>query len=583
MAEPVRYRVTILAPHRHEVEVEATFPTIRGRRFELHLPVWTPGSYLVRDFARHVSDVRARDASGRALVAAKVAKSTWRVEGARGALRVSYRVYANERSVRTSHVTSEHAFLSPPTLFLFEASQRARACEVALALPRGWRVATALAERRRRFHARDYDELVDSPIECGHHRPLRFDVAGTPFRAVICGPGNHEVAKLKRDLARVAAAERELFGSFPFASYLAIVNLSPAGRGGLEHRASTALEWPGFRFRGGEKYQDFLALFAHELFHAWNVKTAAPARFRPYDYLRETPTPLLWWFEGVTDYYAELLLRRGELLTPRAWLDRFAGRIEKVAASPGRLRTSVAGASFDAWIKFYRPDENSANSTISYYEKGHLVGALLDLEVRRRSGGRRSLDDVIRRVVRDAARGLGEDGIARILAAVTGSDFAPWLARYVHGTAELPFGPLLRSVGLVLKPRDDSPKGGWLGIQAKSAGGRLSLASVVRDGPAEAGGLAAFDEVVALDRNRVDEESLRERLEEKKPGDRVRFTVFRDDRLHQIEVRLGTPPVRRRIVAVARPTAAERSALESWLRARHDELEEKPAAAERGA
>ncbi len=577
----VAYRIRIVRPERHEIEVEAVFPPSRRTADAvLKLPVWSPGSYLVREYARHLSALDARDLAGRRLPVEKVAKNAWRVEGGgRSGLRVRYRLYAFERSVRTSHVSSDHAFLSGPAVFLFQDELRAARCTVEVEAPRGWKVACALPARGGRLEAPDYDTLVDSPIECGRLRALDFTVAGTPFHVVFCGEGNEDRKRLRRDLPRIASTARELFGSFPFARYLAIVNLTPASRGGLEHLSSMALEWPALRFRPDERYEDFLALFSHELFHAWNVKSATPAAFRPYDYDRESPTRLLWWFEGVTDYYDELLLRRAGLLTPRKYLDRVVERWDHLLDTPGRLRTSVAGASFDSWIKFYRPDENSPNATVSYYEKGHLVGLALDLEVRRVTRNRKSLDDVLRLVVKRGRAGLPEDGVLRAVEDVTGRSFARWFARYVDGTEELPLLSLLAGAGLALGPREkdaSKPRGALLGAPLRSSGGRVHLASVLDGGPAAAAGLSANDEVIAWDGHRVDESALKERLEQASPKDRVRISFFREERLRDVTVTLGIPPVRRRAYLAARATGTQRALLESWMGKGALELETAP-------
>lgn len=567
----IRYRLRIQQPERHLVNLRVDLPARPGPT-EIHLPAWSPGSYLIRDYARHVGAMRARDGRGRALAVEKTGKSTWTVAAGSGRLRLDYTIYAFERSVRTSHVTSDHAFLHGPTLFVYREEDRMLPARLKLEIPKGWKAASALATRRGELVAENYDQLVDSPIECGHHRELEFKVASTPMRAVFCGQNGLDRKRLRRDFPRIAAAQHKLFGEFPFASYLAIVNFTVANRGGLEHQSSMAVEWPGYRFHGDEQYQDFLSLLSHELFHAWNVKASRPARLMPFDYGRECPTRLLWWYEGVTDYYADLMLRRAHLLTPAGYLKRLAEQWEKLLLTPGRLALSVADASFDAWIRHYRQDENSPNSSISYYLKGHLLGALLDLELRGHSAGRHSLDEVVRQVYREGQRGLPENGVESIVEQVLGESRAGWFLRYVHGTQELPLPQALATVGLRATPIAPKPSGGWLGAHLKASDGRVQVTSVLRDGPAERAGVSAGDLVVAADRYRVDLETLNQRLEDLKPGDRTTLSFFRHDVLREAVLTLGRVPPKIRFVRRAKTTATQRAAAESWLHCKFSEI-----------
>ena len=367
---------------------------------DLVMPVWTPGSYLVREFERHVQDFTATERGGRALQWGKVNKNTWRIQTAAAReFVVTYRVYANEMSVRTNELNDRHAFWNNAALLMYVDGHLSAPSTLRVAAPPGWKIATglpALAGRQDTFRAENFDVLYDSPVEVGPFKTLTFDVKGVPHRIIIEGEGNYDAERVRRDVQRVVEAEATMMGEIPYRDYTFILNLRPTGSGGLEHLNSTALIWQRFGFTKPSDYRDFLSLVAHEFFHLWNVKRIRPDALGPFDYTRENYTKLLWVAEGFTSYYENVFLRRAGLISDRDFLKPAAKAIQDLQETPGRLVMSVEEASFDAWIKYYRPDENSVNSQISYYDKGALLGMLLDLIIRKRSGGARSLDDVMR-------------------------------------------------------------------------------------------------------------------------------------------------------------------------------------------
>ena len=403
MALSIAHRLSILDPKSHLCHLETTVTSTEPLPDTLvvYMPVWTPGSYLLREYARHI-EALAADPPARAT---KIRKNAWRIE-TRGAVRVviRYRVYANELTVRTSHVDESHAFLAGAALFLCLEEAEDLPISLEIDAPREWRVATTLpavengGQGLRRFEARDFDTLVDCPIELGLHREERFDVLGKPHRYAIwpaSGVGDADARRLVRDTKAILEREAGLFdGGLPYPSYELLLHLSPRGRGGLEHRDSAALIAPPTSFGSRDSYLDLLSLVAHECFHAWNVKRIRPAGLSPYRYQQECYTRHLWWFEGGTSYYDWRVLLLAQLCTVEEYLDHLASEIAYLDQTPGRLVHSLEEASFDAWIKLYRPDENSANSTVSYYRKGEVVCALLDIEIRARTSGRASLDGV---------------------------------------------------------------------------------------------------------------------------------------------------------------------------------------------
>ena len=426
----MRYRLSMPEPHSHlfHVELVADRP---GDALELVFPVWTPGSYLVREFARHVEGAAAEDGEGRALPLERLDKHRLLVR-AGGAARVvvRYRVYANELTVRTAHLDGTHGFLNPAAVVPYARGREGEEHVLEIAPPPGWHVSTALDGGPTEFTARDYDELADSPVEIGTHRVLRFTALGKPHELAVWGRGNLDERAFPEDARRVVEALGALMGGLPYARYLFVVHLADRRRGGLEHAASTTLQLARTGFFPRKAYEESLGLLAHEFFHVWNVKRLRPAAFIPFDYAREQYTRLLWWFEGATSYYEQVALARAGLLEPKRWLEALGRALTSLERTPGARKTSVEESSFLAWVKLYRPDENTPNSTVSYYLKGELVALALDLALRRAG---RSLDELLRVLYdRHARDGVPEDGVEQVAATLLGADDSASLLRSVR-------------------------------------------------------------------------------------------------------------------------------------------------------
>ena len=586
----MRYRVSMPEPHGHlfHVEVAVEQP---GDEIVLALPVWTPGSYLVREFARHLEGFAADDGAGRPLPVERQDKHRFRVVSRGAALvRVRYRVFAHELTVRTCHLDGTHGFFNGAGLLVYGEGRQREPHLLEIAAPAGWRVATALAPApggrdpldpaapatdRWLFAASDYDELVDSPVEVGTHALATFEVQGKPHGIALWGRGG-DLETLARDARTVVEHFAGLLGALPYRRYLFLVHVNASGRGGLEHGSSSTLLVKRSGFFPRDAYLETLGLVAHEFFHVWNVKGLRPAALVPYDYAREQYTRLLWWFEGVTSYYEELALVRARLAEPQRYLRHLGEELTALARLPGAEKMSLEEASLTAWVKFYRPDENSPNSAVSYYQKGELVALALDLLLRR-SGS--SLDDLFRAVYRRyAAGGLPEDGVERALAEVVGREraqaFFDWHVRGT-GAVELDLGALgvaarRRSAqsfddkgGTPGKP-DAGPKPGWLGA-ALGTGPKLTVTSVREGSPAWRAGVYAEDEIVAESGVRVDRAALWDRLCERGPGGSVRLTVFRRDELVEVSVELSEAPEDTVwLEPVEAPTAEQRAAFEAW-------------------
>jgi predicted metalloprotease with PDZ domain len=592
----VAFRLSIPDPKTHLVYVEMRIgggrasPEDAAGQAELpeslvvFMPVWTPGSYLVREYARGVETLAVEPPAH----AIKVRKNAWRIDtrGARRAL-VRYRVYANELTVRTSHVDDTHAFLVGAALFLCVEGHVDLGARVDIDAPADWRITTSLAvapppdEGRsgtRSFSAPDFDTLVDAPIEIGTHREERFDVLGVPHRYAIWPSGvvgDADVRRLIDDTRTLLEHEARLFGGgLPYGAYDVLLHLSPRGRGGLEHATSTALVAPLTSFATREGYLDLLSLVSHETFHAWNVKRIRPAGLTPYRYEEECYTRLLWWFEGGTSYYDWRVLMLARLCTVDEYLDHLAAEIAYLDHTPGRLVHSLEDASFDAWIKLYRPDENSGNTTVSYYRKGEVVCALLDLEIRGRTGERATLDRVLSRLWQEYGardRPVPEDGLQAFFERAAETALGDLFAAWVRSPAEIDCAPSLARVGLLVE-RSSRPDGApcSLGVRLRSDGGRAAVASVTRDGAAWRAGVDPGDEIVGIGDARVEGTNVEGLLRLRAPGEAVDLLVARDGKL-VVRRAVLDPPRHDRVKIVADRDAppAARAAFTAWLGTPH--------------
>ncbi|HEX7958080.1 MAG TPA: PDZ domain-containing protein, partial [Pyrinomonadaceae bacterium] len=464
-----------------------------------------------------------------------------------------------------------------------------------------WKLATGLAPvagAPNTFRAEDFDVLYDSPFLAGSFRVLSFEVKGVPHRVVVDGEGDYDAERLRRDVQRIVEAEVALMGEVPYRDYTFLLMLGERGGGGLEHLNSTALTWRRFGFASDDDWRGLYTLVAHEFFHLWNVKRIRPDALGPFDYTRENYTRLLWVAEGITSYYENLFVRRAGLMTDRQYLDQIARDIQTMQQTPGRLKQSAEESSFDAWIKYYRPDENTVNSAVSYYDKGALVGLLLDLEIRRRSAGARSLDDVMRALYSDyfkKGRNYTPEDFRREAERAAGASLEDFFRRYVGGREELDYDAALAWAGMRLdaasnrEGRPAAPEA-YLGVTFAGDGeqvlgratppGALVLKNVPAGTPAYEQGLSAGDEVVAVDGfralrdytattsggKRTTTDFVTARVAAKRPGDTLALTVFRGDEMRTFNVKLGArAAVAYRIVPAVGATEEQKRNYQAWL------------------
>lgn len=592
MSSSLDYRVTPANPEAHLFSVVLSVPSPQATGETVRLPAWIPGSYMIREFARNIVDIKASQASRRVPLN-KVDKHSWMTGPLDPSepLLIETLVYAWDLSVRCAHLDRSHGFFNGTQLFLSVLGRERHAHRVEICRPsgevsRGWKLATTLpAESEASIDASgfgtrvaaDYDELIDHPVEMGDFASMSFDVSGVPHRMVVTGRARFDAPRLQADLGRVCAEVVTLFGEAPpFAQYLFMVMAVGDGYGGLEHRSSTALlcartDLPAqHEGEADDAYRTFLGLCAHEYFHAWHVKRIKPEAFMPYRLHEENYTRLLWVFEGFTSYYDDLTLVRAGLINTEAYLGLIAKTISAVERGSGRLRQTLAESSFDAWTKYYRQDENSPNAIVSYYQKGALVALGLDLTIRRLTKGQHSLDDVMRHLWQHygkPGRGVPEDAMPAIIFAATGVAVAAQIEAWVLGHDDVPLGSLFKAFGISMTKKAGGRVSG-LGVRVKARGESLYLSHVLDGGSAQRAGLSAGDELVALGGLKVTAENFDKLLARCPLNETALVTVFRRDELGHHEVTLEPPAVEDcQLGMVDKAPASARTLRSGWLQA----------------
>ena len=562
------------AAHLYEVRLTVAEPDPGGQAFSM--PAWTPGSYMIRDYARNVVSIRA-ESNDIDVPLSKIDKSTWQADATDRPLTLIAEIFAHDLSVRGSHLDMTHAYFNGPCVFPKVVGQENQVCELEIVAPElaaaaQWRVATAMRRKSAQaygfgtYEADDYDELIDHPVEIGELTIAEYEANGIPHVIAIRGRIRCDIARLCHDLQKLCEQHLSFLGRPDNLDRYVFLLYAPGnGYGGLEHRWSSSLVCSRHKLpRKGQKkiddgYREFLGLASHEYFHLWNVKRIRPLAVADSDLAAEAYTRLLWVFEGITSYYDDLQLRRAGLIADTSYLELLGRTITRVQRGAGRARQSVAESSFDAWIKFYKPDANAGNAVVSYYAKGALIALCLDLKLRLETDGRVSLDDVMRacwKAYGQTGTGMPEDGFERLCDQVSGLDLGDFFDATVRGTGELPLEALLRSHGVELHTRvraGAKDRGGvegdastalrvFTGAALVNKSGASVFKSIDTCSPAELAGLAPGDRAVALDGLRLSAANVDERLKAYRAGDSLTLTVFRDDELLNLDLELRAAP-----------------------------------------
>lgn len=594
--EPIRHTLRFPDARNNYVEVESVYPTGGTPDLEVFMAVWTPGSYLVREYARNIDRVAAIDDAGVPLAVSKISKNRWRVmTGGASHVTLRYPIYCREMSVRTNFVDSSFAMLQGAATYLSLVGQNERPHQIHVELPPEWKQAVsalpaAANSDPNTFFARDYDTLVDSPIVAGNPEIFEFEVRGkkhqivnTPASSLWDGPKSVNAAR------RIVEQFAAMWGEIPYDRYVFFNMLVEAG-GGLEHKNSTTLMTSAWTTRSDDAFYGnpyakppqggWLSLLSHEYFHVWNVKRLRPRALGPFDYEAENYTPSLWVSEGLTSYYADLALVRSGLITPEDYLARLSGAIADLQSQPGRLVQSAAESSFDAWIKGYRPDENSPNTGISYYTEGTVMGFLLDARIRAATGDQKSLDDVMRLAYQrfSGATGFTPGEFRDCIEEVAGREVAEWTEKLESDAVDFDYTMELAHFGLQFQPpasestgsdeREKEPQG-WLGVGVRVNGAGTFVSSVLRGTPAYEAGLNVEDEILAIGDRRISATFWPHLGEYFRPGDTAELLVARRGKLLRLPVTFGKEPVSSwRIEIAPDQSPAQRTSLDLWLSSR---------------
>jgi len=556
----VEYTVTIKSPASHLYDVEMAIRGLREPSVSVSIPAWSPGIYRIENYARNIQEFQAQNNRNQPLKSEQIDKQTWRItKTPTDDLNVRYRVYSLQ-------LDDQMADLAPPATFMYVVGQKHVPYNVKYNTPGGWKVFTGLDKKGDRYYASDYDIFIDAPAFIGDFRVLEFETGGAHHHLVFSKRDiSMSAPQVISDVQDIVEATKSIFGKLPYKEYVFLFKVQPQAGNGVEHLNSTRIAVGENDFVSQTSYRQFLTTVAHEFFHVWNVKRIRPAVLGPFDYTREVQTRSLWFSEGITSYYGDLLLERAGIDMPTEFLSRMAVVIDSLEHSPGRRLMSAEDASWNAWLR----GDNADNNSVSYYVKGQILGLLLDIEIRARTKNRKNLDDVMRYLMENYAdKGIGfpEDGVLKALETVSGSDFREFYEIAVQGRQELDYNRYLKQAGLTVDVQLQ-PASIYLGIEFESGESNLPrVRRVAANSPAERAKVDIGDFLIAMNEERLTFENFRSRLHSHSIGETIRLTVLRGQRL----VNLNIVPVeyqeeRWQLNEVGRPTPEQLELKNGWL------------------
>ncbi len=564
------YTLTITDAKHHLANVEVTFKDVRTKAFTVKLPVWRSGRYEILDLSANIRDFQAFDASGKSLTWQQDDKNSWRIfVNTPDTVKVTYQIYANQLRDRVSHIDETHAFLDASGVFMYSPSQRDKALTVKLVVPKKWQSVSGMDSiGEHQFKADNYDQLVDSPIESGIHQFDSIKVEAQTYEIVIWGKGNYDMERLKKDIEKLHYQAKALWKTFPYTRYVYMYHVGDKLRGATEHVNSTIIQTDRLGFYPDKKYRKVIGTTAHEFIHTWNVKSYRPAGISPYDYDKENYSDLFWMAEGTTSYYDNLFNVRAGIYSTEQYLENMAKDINTFQNKPGRNVMSLAQSSFNTWLS-NNPNRRH-NTTVSIYLKGSLVSWLLDKEIRAATNNKKSLDDLSLKLYQQygtSQQGYTSYNVKQLLKEITKKDFSVFWKDYVEGTKAIDFDALLNFYGLTIKPpKEDDDKKVSMGWKTKSNNGVTQLTLVDTDGAAFKAGLAAGDEIIAIDSMQI-KNNLDEIIENLKTDKSYTVHYFNQGLIKQTSI---TPqvaaPEKLKIIAVKKPTKAQKQHFKSWLK-----------------
>lgn len=571
----IHYNISMPEPHTHYFEVGVTISNASRPYVDFKMAAWTPGSYLLREYAQHVESYQAK-AGKKKLEVFKTTKNTWRVVSNQAKkFTFSYRVYAFDMTVRTNFLDANHGYINPAALCVFVDKHQDTPATLTVVPYKTWKKVTiplCTAKGVHTYEVPNFDVLVDSPIEIGNHQEFEFMAAGLPHKVAWYGLADYDQTQIKKDFTAIADASTDIFGENPCKDYLTkdytfIVHVLHKKFGGLEHLNSTSLHFPREMYPTKKGYARFLNLVAHEYFHLWNVKRVRPIELGPFDYERENYTRLLWVAEGFTVYYENIILRKAGIVKDGFFRRATAERITTVENTPGNKVQPVTDSSWDTWIKAYRPNENSPNTTISYYSKGALVALMLDLCIIHHTKGKKNLDNVMRYLYKEIyqkqQRGFSEAEIKEIIEQTAGKDLTPLFEQHIYGTKTIDYAKYLNYVGLKLKTENKDTA--YLGITVRKTGKVQRITSVRKDSPAYNQGLNVHDEIVSINDKKV--KDIPKFIAKYKAGDQLKVEIKRDGNVKKFIITLDkTPQLTYKLVAQKNKTEQQKKNYKKWLR-----------------
>ncbi len=568
--QSIKYTISFSRPETHYCEVEMSF-TADADKVTIAMPVWTPGSYMVREFARNVEQFHASSGTTD-LDFSKVSKNEWEIniKGNKD-ITIYFKAYCNELTVRTSEINDAHAFINCSNVFPFIKGRTQDHAEVNIKLPPHWsKISTGLKKISDGvYSAENYDILADSPFEAGNQNILEFSVSGKNHYICLYGYGNYDADTLRKDFARIVREEEKMMGSLPYDEYTFICSLVETGGGGLEHLNSFAIQYPGMKFKDRRSYNALMGLVAHEFFHLWNVKRIRPSELGPFDYEHENYTKLLWVAEGFTSFYDNLFIYRAGFLNKEEYLEALSKEINDALRYEGRKVQSLEDASYDAWIKYYRRDENSNNSQISYYTKGSVVSNMLNIGIITSSGGKYSLDDVMKELFeeykKDPAHGYTNESLKAICEKLAGTSLDVFWNKYIHGTDELPLSEYLMRAGLKLENINAQSRTPNLNADLQESNGKVIIRKVYTRGTAYETGLASDDEIIAINGRRVNITSFPFYFSESRIGDEINLLISRNGTVSEKKIKLLPPIPEYKVREVEDPTDEMKQVFKKWF------------------
>ncbi len=566
----VSVNIAIEQPQHHYAQITIKFDEFTNKQANFHLPTWRTGRYEIINLANGIRAFSAVDGSGNSLQWKKIDKDTWQVQDTLNKkVVISYQVYANQLGQRTRHIDDSHAFIDASTVVMYNDWARDQEHTIRLNVPATWRSVSGLelGTKAHHFIAKNYDVLVDSPIETGVNEHHKFSVEGRNYELVIWGKGNYDSAKMVTDLKVLVRQSKHIWQGYPFERYVFMVHATSGARGATEHLNSTIIQRSRFQFSSRKDYLGFISTAAHEFVHTWNVKQYRPKGLVPYDYQQENYSTLLWLSEGSTSYLQDQLLLRGDLMSSKEFLESLAKRITGYIHKPGRQSQTVAEASFDKWLE--EGGDYDKNHSVNIYSEGYLVSWLLDFSLIEKTNLAKSYRDVHNALYQNykVPNSFDEADLVAILKNITGDDYQDWWQENVHGYAKVDFDELLAKAGLTLSygDKEKNKQQAWAGIKTKKSTNGLQIIAVEKNSPAWQAGLMLDDIIVAVDGLRMTDKDLSDRLKNFKPEDRLKVTFFRRDELVTRMIILAAIPTSTlKIVPLAQASETQKAFFKHW-------------------